>query len=137
MILDAKKPIDVDKAKARLSQFINKGAVFTMTEKVNSRTAQQNRALHMFFTIISAQLNELGMEYKYIGLKGQEFSMMHTPDLVKEFVWKPIQIALFKIKSTTKINTKQINDITDVLVKFFGDKGVLIEFPSIESLMNK
>lgn len=99
-----------------------------------TRTSQQNRALHKFFAIISEQLNEMGMEYHYFGLKGQELTMMYTPTIVKELVWKPIQKALFDIDSTTKLNTKQMNDVIDVLTKFFGERGVEIEFPNIEQL---
>ncbi|MBL4703470.1 MAG: hypothetical protein JKY54_03055, partial [Flavobacteriales bacterium] len=56
---------------------------------------------------------------------------------VKEFIWKPIQNALFDIKSTTKLDTKEINEIIDVITKYFGDKGITVDFPSIESLTNK
>ena len=76
----------------------------------------------------------MGVEYQYFGLKGQVLSMMHTPHLVKNFIWRPIQLALFDIESTKKINTEQINKIVDVLTKYFGDKGVEIQFPSKEVL---
>ena len=108
-----------------------------MKGKADSRTSQQNSALHLFFTMVSDQLNELGMEFKYAGLNNNEFSLRHTPNLVKEFIWKPIQLSMFNIESTTKLDTHQMNEIIDVIVKYFGDKGVLIEFPSIESLINK
>ena len=101
------------------------------------RTNQQNKALHVYFSLISNQLNEMGIEYQYIGLKGQTLGMMHTSNLVKEFVWRKIQVALFGFKSTTQLNTTQINQIIDVLSKFFSERGVNIEFPSIETLTNK
>jgi hypothetical protein len=83
--------------------------------------------------IISEQLNELGMEYIYFGLKGAEISLRYTPELVKMFFWKPIQVALFDFDSTTKLTTEQMNQIIDVIIKFFGDKGIIVEFPSEES----
>jgi hypothetical protein len=122
-------------ARAKLDYLIEKGKVFELTEKKGNRSGLQNKALHLFFTIISEQLNEMGLEFHYFGLKGQELTTRYTPHVVKEFFWRPIQIALFDIKSTTKISTTHINEITDVIVKFFGERGVVIDFPSVESLM--
>jgi len=98
------------------------------------RTSKQNRALHKLFVIMCEQLNELGMEFQYTGLKGLTLSVMYTPSIVKDLFWRPIQIALFDIESTKDVNTEQINKITDVISKFFGDRGVVVEFPSIEQL---
>ena len=112
------------------------GKIVELKAIKNTRSLQQNKALHLFFTMISNQLNGLGVEFIYNGLKGQEISLMYTPDLVKSFFWKPIQIALFDFESTTKLTTDEMNRILDVIIKFFGDKGVLIEFPSIETLIN-
>ncbi len=134
MILNLKNENEVSKAKDKLGYFIKKGKIIDMTEKKNTRSTKQNSALHLLFTIISSQLNEMGIDFQYFGLKGQQLSMRHTPHLVKEMVWKPIQMALFDIKSTTKINTTQINEIVDVLTNFFGERGIVIEFPSRETL---
>ena len=109
---------------------------FEMKKRLKTRSAQQNKALHVYFTLISCELNDLGITYKYTGISGKTFDLSHTPELVKDFVWRPIQIAMFDIKSTTKINTIQINEIVDVITKFFGEKhGVVLEFPSFDSLM--
>jgi len=105
-----------------------------LIEKKNTRSTKQNSALHLLFTIISSQLNEMGMEFKYLGLKGNVLEMRYTPELVKNHIWRPIQETLFDIKSTTKINTTQINEIMDVLIKFFAERGIVIEFPSKEQL---
>jgi len=103
----------------------------------DTRTARQNRALHVFYGLICTELNELGMEFQYFGVSGQQLSTRYTTTIVKERFWRPIQEALFQIKSTKDINSKQINEIVDVITKFFAEKGVNMEFPSIESMMNK
>ena len=51
-------------------------------------------------------------------------SLMYTENLVKEFIWRPIQVALFDVKSTTKIDTIQINRIVLVLSRFFAAKDL-------------
>ncbi len=96
----------------------------------NVRTNQQNRALHLFFTILSEQMNEMGMEYTFFGIKGTQITMPYTPAIIKEFIWRQIQMALFGIESTTKINTEQINAILDVLTKHFGEMGIEVSFPN-------
>ena len=87
-------------------------------------------ALHLFFQWMADEFNNLGMEFQYTGIKGITISVPYTMAIVKDFVWRPIQIALFNIGSTKDITTEQINEILDVLIKFFGEQGVPIEFPN-------
>ncbi len=101
-----------------------------------TRTLKQNSALHKYFTFICNELNELGLEFQYFGVSGKQLGMRYTPDIVKNYFWRPIQIALFDIETTTKLDTKQMNEVIDVITKFFGDKGVVIPFPSIENLID-
>ena len=117
--------------KLKLQKYIEQSKEVELKTLSNKRSSKQNRSLHKLFTIISFALNELGMEFNYTGVKGMELSTRYTPDIVKNFFWRPIQISLFDIESTKDINTHQINDITDVIVKYFGEKGVVIEFPSL------
>ena len=98
-------------------------------KKEKKRTTKQNSSIHKFFEIVSEALNEIGQEFCYTGLKGLDLSVRYTPNIVKDFFWRPIQIAMFNIESTTKLTTIQINNISDVIIKFFGDKGVVVEFP--------
>ncbi len=128
---------DIEKAQADLKHLISLDCSFKMGKIKETRSQKQNRALHLFFTIMSSELNELGAEFIYFGLKGQTLSTRYTPNIVKEHFWKPVQKSLFDIESTTKINTKQINEIIDVVTKFFAEKGVVVMFPNIETLIEK
>ena len=112
------------------------GKTVDLIIKRNTRSTKQNSALHLLFTIISSQLNEMGLEFRYLGLSGQILEMRYTPELVKNHIWRPIQVTLFDIKSTKKINTIQINEIVDVLTKFFGERSIVIEFPNVNQLIN-
>ena len=97
-----------------------------------SRTTQQNSSLHLYFTFIANELNDLGMEFQYFGVTGKALSMKYTPHIVKDYFWKPIQLTLFNIETTTKLDTNQMNNIIDIVTKFFADKGVVIPFPSLD-----
>ena len=134
MLYNLQNEHEVIKFNNKSNYFKSAGKTVDLIEKKNTRTTTQNSALHLLFSIMCNHLNELGHEFRYLGLKGQVLEMRYTPDLVKNFIWRPIQIALFDIKSTTKINTSQINEIVDVITKFYGDKGVTIQFPSKETL---
>ena len=136
MIYYSDKPLDAKKARTKLDYFIENGKVFELKQKKVTRTLKQNSALHKFFVIIATELNDLGEEFTYQGLSVEAISTMYTPDIVKNFFWRPIQTALFDVKSTTDLTSKQMNDIIDVIVKFFGEKGVYVEFPNKEQLLN-
>ena len=102
-----------------------------------TRSNLQNAALHKYFEIISNQLNEMGITFNYQGITGKELELNYTPSLVKEMIWRPIQKALFEKESTTQLTTQEINQIIDILTKFFSERGVYIAFPSIHSLLNE
>lgn len=125
---------DLNDFKFKSEYFIaNKKIVELKAVKI-TRTVKQNAALHKYFEFISNELNDLGLEFQHNGLNDNVFSMRYTPTLVKEFVWRPIQLTLFNIESTTKLDTKQMNEVIDVITKFFGDRGIVLPFPSIETL---
>ena len=118
---------DKDRAKA----FIDKldGLIEIRLAK-KTRSSQQNRALHLFFRMVADELNEMGLEFTYTGVKGMSMSVPYTEQIVKDFIWRPIQKALFNIESTTKLTTEQIDRILDVIIKFFAESGAEIHFPS-------
>ena len=137
MIYYSDKDIDAKSARVKLDFLIKQGKVFEIKEKKVTRTLKQNSALHKFFVIIAGELNDLGEEFTYQGLSVEAISLRYTPDIVKNFFWRPIQKALFEIDSTTDLTTHQMNDIIDVITKFFGEKGVYVEFPNRDQLTDK
>jgi len=113
-----------------LISMLNDGDKVKVKKITKKRSLQQNRALHLFFIMVSDNLNDLGITFVYRGLKGQEIETPYTEILVKETLWKPIQKTLFDIESTTELDTEKINKILDILVNFFAEKGISISFPS-------
>lgn len=130
-------PNDLIKAKIRFNNLVENKNRIKLGKINNKRTITQNSALHQFFVLISFALNERGQEFVFTGVKGIELSCRYTPELVKHCFWRPLQISLFNIESTKDINTQHINEISDVIIKFFGEKGVLIEFPDKDFLKQK
>lgn len=104
---------------------------------MESRTSQQNRALHKYFEVLAETLNESGLDMKVV-LK-PSIQIDWTKDTIKEYLWRPIQYALLGKKSTTELLKKEdIDKVFDHLNRHLSEKfGVLVEFPSIENYENK
>jgi len=94
-----------------------------------TRSGQQNKALHLFYSQLAESLTDLGYEFNYVGITGEIIAIPYSKDIIKEFVWRPIQKTMFNIESTTKINTVQINQILDVLAVHYSEVGIPINFP--------
>ncbi len=122
---------NLDTARDKANEYLQgQTGIVEISNVKATRTSQQNKALHLFYTILSQQLNEIGLEHRYFGVTGKELSLPYTKDIIKTFIWKPIQSAMFGIESTTKLKTEQINAILDVLIKHFGEQGIEVSFPS-------
>ncbi len=130
MIYDLSNNIGLERASGEFNRLIENKSMVEIKQIKRTRSNLQNRALHLLFKQVSEQLNELGIAFVYKGLRGSEFETEWTPELFKEFTWKPIQKAMFGIESTTKINTEQINKVFDVINRFFADRGVKVAFPN-------
>jgi len=130
MVFNTKYKTGADNALNELKQLIKLEKVVEIKVKQQTRTSQQNRALHLFFKLVSEELNNLGISFVYIGLKGMELETEWTPELFKNFTWKPIQKAMFGSDSTTKLKRKEIDPIVNTICNFFAEKGVEIDFPN-------
>lgn len=105
-------------------------------EKKNypKRTDRQNRALHVLFRLLAETLNDNGLDMRKT-LK-PDIDIPWSGESVKEFLWRPIQVAQLQKKSTTELNTKEIDEVFDTINKHLGEKfGLHIPFPSIEEIL--
>lgn len=98
----------------------------------NLRTGSQNNSIHLFFEWIANAFNELG--HTYTNPMGIE--TFWTKNLVKEVIWKPLQMSLYGTDSTTKLEKDQINLIADGIIKHFSEQGYELKFPSLQSFLN-
>lgn len=107
-----------------------------MEKEYPQRTLRQNRALHKYFTHISDELNDHGLNIMKTLRSDAEIPW--SPELVKALIWKPIMKAQTGKDSTTKLNTKDIDAVLDTLTKYMGEKlGLTVEFPSIETVIRE
>ncbi len=93
----------------------------------------QNRALHLYFKIMAEQCQINGITTRELWQKG--FEVPVTLQIFKDNVWRPLQISLFNKNSTQELDSKEINQLFDVINKEFGETYQIHRpFPSIESL---
>lgn len=99
----------------------------------NVRSNRQNNALHLYLSKWAELLNENGIGMKMI--VRNDFDIPPTMELLKENVWRKIQISMFNKHSTTELSTDEINKIYDVINKEFGERyGLHVPWPCIETL---
>lgn len=107
-----------------------KKAIIELKEIGKTRSSLQNAALHLFYTFIAQELNELGHTHTYEGVKGMQIDLRWNTTLVKELIWRPAQIAAFDIKSTKDIGSHEINLLSESIIKWFNEQGYELHFPS-------
>ena len=100
-------------------------------------TRQQQKALHLWFEQLAQTLREDGVDLK--DAMPKVIDIIPTKENVKEIIWKPVQNALYKKKSTTELlKKKEIDNIYDVICKALGEMGITIPpFPSLEEVIFK
>lgn len=100
------------------------------------RTSKQNSSLHVYCDKLAKVLREAGLDQRKV-LK-PSIEIPFTMESVKEQLWRPIQEAMFKKKSTTELTTKEINEVYEVLDKHLAEKFfVHVDFPSDQEQMIK
>jgi predicted RecB family nuclease len=129
MIYQSINKHEANNARMRIDFLIKQGKSFELKEKKLTRSGKQNSALHLFFTMVADQLNDSGAEFQDAGLSTGQISTIYTCNIVKELIWRPLQTALFDVKSTTELTTCQIDRILDIIIKFFGERGLELDFP--------
>jgi len=103
-----------------------------MEEQPKKRTNVQNNSIHLYLDLLSKELNNAGYDMKKV-LK-PEVDIPWSTTLAKEYLWKPIQEALLRKKSTTELETSEVSQVYEVLNRHLGEKlGIHVEFPSQEN----
>ena len=111
----------------------------TCGKQINSRTLTQNNSLHLLFKQISDECMEKGIDMRKI--VRDEVPIQCTPENIK-WLWKLLQEALFKKKSTTKLKKSgEIEVVYDNFNAILSErtKGEisLPPFPSLENNLIK
>ena len=95
------------------------------------RTTKQNSALHLWLTRLAAVLNAAGLDMKKV-LK-PSVDIPWTQDSAKEYLWRPIQIAMSGEVSTATADKDDYLQTYETLNRHLSIKfGVSLEWPTSE-----
>lgn len=98
------------------------------------RTNTQNACLHLYCQQIADELGDRGITFEKFFKAG--FEVPWTMEIVKENVWRPVQIAICGEVSTTKPLTTDYQKIYEPLNLKLSEWGIEIPWPSKDSLTN-
>jgi len=100
----------------------------------DQRTAQQNKALHVLFTLLADALNDAGLDMRKV-IK-EDVRIPWHGDTIKEYIWRPVQKVQLGKDSTTALTTKEIDEVFETINRYLGEKfGLHVPFPSIISVL--
>jgi hypothetical protein len=102
-----------------------------LKKEPTKRTEQQNRALHKYFDLLADTLNDAGLDMKMTFKP--KIDIPWTDHNVKEFLWRPIQIAVLNKKSTKDLEKTEIDKVFEVINRHLSEKfGISLDFPNSE-----
>lgn len=98
------------------------------------RTTQQNKSLHLYFEHLAFELNDAGLDMRKTLKPAVEIPW--SAKTVKEYIWRPIMQAQLGKRSTTEMESKDIDLVFNTITRHLANRfGLVVEFPSIETLM--
>ncbi len=107
----------------------NKCLQFEEFELEPKRTAQQNKAMHKYFGLLSEALNDAGLDMRAT-LK-PDAELPWTPESVKTYIWKVVQDAMFDKESTAKLDTKEVDQVYKAVSRHLSNTfNINVEFPN-------
>ncbi len=130
MIINLSKDNDIKK----LIDFVLKAKDQSIEVKIHkhTRTNRQNRAIWLYCTLLAEAFNEAGI-YMVLFFYKEGAQVSWTKESVMEALWRPVQIAMFNIRSTTKLKTNEVSQVYEDINRFTGEKfGVSLSFPNYD-----
>jgi len=95
------------------------------------RTGQQNKALHKYLGMLASELNKAGLDMRKV-LK-PHIDIPWTTKLAKDYLWRPIQVAVIDKESTTEADRNEYTKVYEVLNRHTAQSfGISFPWPTKE-----
>lgn len=85
------------------------------------RTTRQNSALHAFFREVAKKLNAAGITWEQFF---KRFDFPFSEYVVKENIWRPVQLAVTGKESTTELERAEVSEIYDHVNSKLSEHGI-------------
>ena len=100
-----------------------------------TRSSQQNKSLHLWFTLLAEALNDAGYDMKSLIREGIKIPC--TDYYLKKEIFKPTILQMYGKESTSQLTTKEITEVYEFVDKVIAERtGVHVDWPCIENLIN-
>lgn len=97
------------------------------------RTANQNRSLHLYLTLVANELSNQGQTLQGVVKKVPWAEITPTKASLKEVLWRPVQEIVVGKKSTTELTTKEVQEIYNNISMFLAKEfSISLPWPSVE-----
>lgn len=96
------------------------------------RTPTQNKCLHKYCEMVADELNDKGITFTTFFKPG--FEVPWNQMVIKDNVWRPVQIAMTEKESTTELTTKECSDIYENINRKLSEFGIYVPWPSKETM---
>lgn len=127
VIINSKQSLE--SYKAFLDRQFEKDKYLRVTLKTGKqRSLTENGALHLFCTQLAEAMNDAGFDFRVFVKEG--YPVKFTPELVKDYIWRPIQKAITGHESTKKAERGQYSEVYDALNLKLAEYGIHIPWPS-------
>ncbi|MBL4664240.1 MAG: hypothetical protein JKY22_11980 [Flavobacteriaceae bacterium] len=130
--------VNSDHSKAKFLEHVekiydeHKHVAFTI-KTGKQRTNTQNASMHKYCELLASELNEKGLDMDLVLSKG--VSVPWNKILIKELMWRPVQLAMTDEQSTTKPKRQDYGEIYDVINKYIAERfGIYVPWPSREEM---
>ena len=91
------------------------------------RSGLQNKSLHVFCDQVAEKLNDAGFDFRLFIKDG--YPVPFNAQLVKDYLWRPVQKAITGKDSTTKPERIEYIEIYDALNVKLAEHGVFVAWP--------
>ena len=92
------------------------------------RTNLQNAALHKYCELLASNLNEDGFDMHMV--LNNDIEVPWTMMLVKELIWRPVQLSQTEEQSTAKAERADYSKVYDIINRYVSGKfGISVDWP--------
>ena len=101
---------------------------------MTTRSPAQQNSIELYCHHLADALNDAGLDMKKV-FEVKTVDVPWTQDLVKDVLWREIQIAMFDKKSTTKLETDEVGKVFEVLNRHIAEHFHLsVPFPDRQEM---
>ena len=99
------------------------------------RTERQNNAIHLYLSWVARELKNKGYTIQDVVEAIKKVEIEPEPRILKEIVWRQIQIAILKKESTTFLTKGEVSKVYDVMSMWLAKNFEIdLPFPQDEAL---